>query len=364
MQPISVSQFNNYISSIIAAEDLLSNISIAGEVTCFNVRKNIAYFTIADENACLNCVCFFAPVFASLKVGMQIVVQGGANFYAKNGTLSFRVNRIEQAGKGAGYLEFLKLKEKLQAKGYFDEKNKKPIPKFAQKIGIVTSRSGAVISDICKIALRRNPFVELVLFDVAVQGTDAAREITNGIKQLDNKGLDVIIVGRGGGSEQDLMPFNDESVATAIFEASTPIISAVGHQTDITICDFVASLRAATPSEAAEIAVFDIMSLVARIKQSYYTFLNRFSLQIQLQQNKAIATFECVQDAIEQKVQQYDSQLKVYDAIIKSKNPIEILRLGYAVLDKRYDDIVVGNIVGIKTYKGELEATITKKENN
>ena len=256
----TVSQINAYIRSIFVRDFALSNICIAGEVSnCKYHTAGHIYFTLKDDGAAISCVMFASNrsgLSFRIMDGQKLEVRGQVSVYEKNGTYQLYARSARLSGQGELYERFLMLKEELKEMGMFDEMYKKPIPAYAESIGIVTSPTGAAIQDICNIAGRRNPYTRLILYPALVQGEGAKEDICRGIRKLDAMGLDVIIVGRGGGSIEDLWAFNEEDVARAIFDADTPIVSAVGHETDFTIADFVADKRAPTPSAAAELCTF------------------------------------------------------------------------------------------------------------
>ena len=252
----SVAQVNNYIKDIFEAEVMLQNICVYGEVSSFNVSNGIAYFNIKDESGLLPCVLFNASNFEHPKIGDLVLVRGGMNYWAKGGRLSFNAYSIMPYGKGMLYEKFLQLKAKLENLGYFAQERKKPIPARVRRIGVVSSPTGAVIRDIIDVTTRRNDTIDVVLYPVKVQGVGAENEIATGINFFSNYDVDVVIVARGGGSMEDLEPFNTEIVANATFNCKKPIVSAVGHETDFTIIDFVSDLRAPTPSAGAELVAW------------------------------------------------------------------------------------------------------------
>ena len=256
----SVSKVNAYIKNMFMQDFVLNKISVEGEVSnCTYANSNHIYFTIKDEGGTLSAVMFAGQrggLSFDMKRGQKVVVTGTISCYEKEGRYQLYANKIEEAGKGDLYEKYLELKEKLEDMGMFDQRYKKEIPKFVQSIGVATAQTGAVINDIQNVSYRRNPYVRIVLAPCLVQGDAAPKSIISAIKKLDKMNLDVLIVGRGGGSIEDLYCFNDEELAKTIFNAKTPIISAVGHETDFTIADFVADLRAPTPSAASEIANF------------------------------------------------------------------------------------------------------------
>ena len=251
---ISVSQVNNYIKSIFDAEFMLQNIFVYGEISSYKITNGIAYFNLKDENSLISCVLFGANNYPIFEVGDQVVVRGSVGYYVKGGKLNFNAVSIERFGVGVLYQKFLELKAELESLGYFDENRKKKIPARVKRIGVVTSETGAVIRDIIDVTTRRNDTIDIVLYPVKVQGLGAEKEIAGGIDFFSNyDNVDVVIVARGGGSLEDLQPYNTKTVAEATFNCKKPIVSAVGHETDYTILDFVSDLRAPTPSAAAEL---------------------------------------------------------------------------------------------------------------
>lgn len=257
----SVGQVNTYIKNMFAQDFLLNRISVKGEVSnCKYHTSGHIYFTLKDGAGTINAI-MFAGNRRGLKFSMQegdkVIATGSVEVYERDGKYQLYAREIELDGAGNLYLKFEALKRELEEMGMFAPEYKKTIPKYARRIGIVTAQTGAAIQDIRNIAARRNPYAQLILYPALVQGVEAVSSIVNGIHALDALGVDVIIVGRGGGSIEDLWAFNEEEVARAIFECETPVISAVGHETDTTIADYVADLRAPTPSAAAELAVFD-----------------------------------------------------------------------------------------------------------
>lgn len=265
----SVAQVNNYIKNMFAQDFMLRRISVSGEVSnCKYHTSGHIYFTIKDGGSALNAIMFAGNrkgLSFPMQNGDHVVVTGSIEVYERDGRYQIYARQIERAGLGDLYLRYEALKKELEEMGMFAQEYKKPIPRYAARIGIVTSPTGAAICDIRNISARRNPYVQLILYPALVQGEGAAESIVNGIHALDAMGLDVLIVGRGGGSIEDLWAFNEEIVARAVFECQTPVISAVGHETDTTIIDYVADRRAPTPSAAAELAVFDYEACQERI---------------------------------------------------------------------------------------------------
>lgn len=257
----SVGQVSSYIRNMFEQDYLLKRISIRGEISnCKYHTSGHIYFTLKDESASMAAVMFAGNrrnLSFTLKNGQKVVVEGQVTVYERDGKYQLYARDIRLDGMGELYRQYLLLKEELEERGMFADEYKKAIPRYALKVGIVTAPTGAAIQDIIRISRRRNPYVQLVLYPALVQGAGAAPSIVRGIRALDQLGLDCLIVGRGGGSIEDLWAFNEEMVAQAIFDCRTPVISAVGHETDVTIADFVADMRASTPSAAAELAVFE-----------------------------------------------------------------------------------------------------------
>ena len=278
---ISVSELNSYIKNKIADDEYLNNVLVKGEISNFkNHYTGHMYFTLKDENSLIKCIMFksyaqrldFMP-----KDGMKVFVVGGVSVFERDGVYQIYVKAMQEDGVGLLYKKYEELKARLEEEGYFDETHKQKIPLMPKTIGVLTSQTGSVIKDIINVSTRRNPNVNIRLFPVPVQGEGAAEKIADGIRVMnDNKLADVLILARGGGSLEDLWPFNEEIVAHAIYNSEIPIISAVGHETDFSISDFVADLRAPTPSAAAELAVPDIYE----IKQKINIYQNRLRLTL------------------------------------------------------------------------------------
>ena len=258
----SVGQINTYIRNMFTQDFVLNRVSVRGEIS--NLKYHTSghiYFTLKDASAAIACVMFAGArggLAFRMSNGQQIIVDGAVNVYERDGKYQLYATKIRQDGAGELYEKFLELKEELEEMGMFAPEYKQPIPKFVRRLGVVTAPTGAAIRDIINIATRRNPGIRIILYPAKVQGEGAAESVAAGLSALDALGVDVIIVGRGGGSIEDLWAFNEETVARAIFSCHTPVISAVGHETDTTIADFVADLRAPTPSAAAELAVADV----------------------------------------------------------------------------------------------------------
>lgn len=300
----TVSQVNTYIKNMFVQDYALSRISVKGEVSnCKYHSSGHIYFTLKDGKGTLSAVMFASQrvgLSFRLEEGQQVIVTGSVDVYERDGKYQIYAKEIKREGKGDLFLRFQQLKEELEEMGMFSPEYKQPIPRYAKVIGVVTAPTGAAIRDIMNISARRNPYVQLVLYPALVQGEQAKYSIAEGIRTLDAVGVDVMIVGRGGGLIEDLWAFNEEMVARAIFDCSTPVISAVGHETDVTIADYVADLRAPTPSAAAELAVFDYLQFQREI-EGYVSAL-RIGMERKLQQERA-------------RLEQYQFRLKLKDPV-------------------------------------------------
>lgn len=305
----SVLQINQYINNMFSQDYLLHDINVRGEVSnCKYHSTGHVYFTLKEEGAAIACVLFAGHrqgVKFRLQDGQKIIVRGSVESYIRDGKYQIYVKTATLDGEGDLYRAFELRKSKLAELGMFDEQYKRPIPKHVKRIGIVTAPTGAAVRDMISVAKRRNPYIELILFPAIVQGDAAPASITEGIKVLEQYGVELIIVGRGGGSIEDLWAFNDEMVAHAIFQCEVPVISAVGHETDFTIADFVADKRAATPSAAAELAVEDYL-VTERRMQEYLLRLNR------IMENK-ISHARARTIIARQKLQMLSPEMKVKD---------------------------------------------------
>ncbi|MDY3888925.1 MAG: exodeoxyribonuclease VII large subunit [Agathobacter sp.] len=291
----TVGWVNQYIKNMFAQDYLLHRIMVKGEVSnCKYHSSGHIYFTLKDDKGAMSAVMFAGNrrgLQFAMKDGDKVVVTGSVEVYERDGKYQIYAREIALDGEGDLYLRFEALKKELQEMGMFDAMYKKPIPKYAKRVGVVTARTGAAIQDIRNISARRNPYVQMILYPAQVQGEGAALSIVNGIRALEQMGVDTIIVGRGGGSIEDLWAFNEEIVARAIFDCSVPIISAVGHETDWTIADFVADMRAPTPSAAAELAVYEL-SLVTDTLEEYKIRLQKGLDRQVRHQRQRLANYE------------------------------------------------------------------------
>jgi len=387
---LSILQFNTFVKNILDAEEFLSNISIFGEVTNFKVSGGNAYFDLKDNSAMLSCVKFGASDL-NIKNGDLISVFGKVNFYVKTGRLNFVVSKTEAFGLGDLYKNFQLLKEKLEKEGLFRQEIKKPIPTHSHKIGVVTSETGAVIRDIINVTKKKNPYTDIVVYPSRVQGQGAEDELASGIEYFNTRDdIDVIIVARGGGSLEDLSPFNTEKIVRSIYDSKLPVISAVGHETDFSLCDFAADLRVPTPSVAAEVAVFDYYKEFENIKnlnKMIFASINKKSSELM---ENLVTISNLSTSSIKMKVVENKSKLQVIlqdlfnrtkniyvenkgklDQLIVSinkQNPLEILRKGYAIVeidDKKINlasKVNVGDEIKVKMTDGSFRAKVTSKE--
>ncbi len=330
----SVTQINSYIKNMFRQDFVLNRISVRGEVSnCKYHTSGHIYFTLKDESGTISAI-MFASQAAGLKFrlqeGQKVIVDGRIDVYERDGRYQLYANKITLDGEGDLYVRFAQLKEELEELGLFAAEYKRPIPKYATTIGIVTASTGAAIQDIINISTRRNPYVQLVLYPALVQGDNAKYSIVKGIQKLDAMHPDVIIVGRGGGSIEDLWAFNEEIVAKAIFNCETPVISAVGHETDYTIADFVADMRAPTPSAAAELAVADVGLTMERIS-AYEQTLNRLMRQMVENRRSLLETYKLKLSYLNPISQMNENRQRVLDYEEKLNDVMKML-----VVQKRH----------------------------
>lgn len=367
----SVSDINNYIKQLVSNDIILSDVSIRGEISNFKHHyTGHMYFTIKDKNSLLKCVMFRSQAVSlrfSPENGMKVIVSGYISVFERDGQYQLYASSMQPDGVGALHIAFEQLKEKLQREGLFDPENKKKIPVLPGSIGVVTSSTGAVIRDIINVTYRRNSKMKLILYPVAVQGQQAAGQIAEAIKCLnEHNKVDVIIVARGGGSLEELWAFNEEIVARSIYASNIPVISAVGHETDFTICDFVSDMRAPTPSAAAELAVPDMEVLLYKLESYNMRMKSSLAKKVttlknQLQKLNARPFFAQPYDRVNQQRQTLDnltkSMVRENQTIIKDKksqfgmlagkldalSPLKILERGYSLV-KNPQGYVVNNV--------------------
>ncbi len=286
----TVTQINRYIKNMFTQDYLLQSVTVQGEISnCTYHSSGHIYFTLKDKGGTLSCIMFAGyrkELKVTLREGQQVTVSGNIDVFERDGRYQLYAKRIEAAGEGALFEQFQRLKIRLQEKGLFEEIYKQPIPRYIKRLGVVTAPTGAAIRDIINITRRRNPFVQIILYPALVQGEGAPASIVRGIHALEEIGVDVMIVGRGGGSLEDLWGFNSEEVAQAVFDCGIPIISAVGHETDTTIIDFVSDLRAPTPSAAAELAVFDATAFLGMLEEQRLGLRRQINNRIRIERLK------------------------------------------------------------------------------
>ena len=392
--PITVTDLNKYIKNKIDGDEMLNNVLVKGEISNFkNHYTGHMYFTLKDENSLIKCVMFksytthlsFMP-----KDGMKVMVLGSVAVFERDGVYQIYAKAMKEDGLGSLYTAYEELKKKLEQEGLFSESHKKKIPFMPKTIGVLTSNTGAVIRDIINVSTRRNPGVHIRLYPVPVQGPGAAEKIAEGIKFMnENKLADVLIIGRGGGSLEDLWPFNEEIVARAIYDSELPIISAVGHETDFTIADFVADLRAPTPSAAAELAVANIED----VRETLKLYNNRYKVALKKKIELMSLSYEkCMaRPAYKNPTQKINEQYMVIDMKVKalqnsmmlklkeaktsfvketakldSLSPLKTLTRGYSIVTKQesgkviksVDDLNSGEKVNLRLSDGQKTATI------
>lgn len=382
---LSVNEVNNYLKRIIDNDFILSNLSVKGEISNLKYHSSgHIYFTLKDSSSKINCVMFKGKaMFLNFKLeeGMSVVVKGRVSVYPATGNVQIYCDEIEQEGQGKLYVMFEKLKEKLNNEGYFDEENKKTIPRYPNRIGIVTSETGAAVRDIINVSRRRNKMIDLVLYPAQVQGEGAYKDVIKGIEYFNKaNSVDVIIIGRGGGSIEELWNFNEEKLAMAIFKSKIPIISAVGHEVDYTISDFVSDMRAATPSQAAEIAVpleEEMKNNISLVKQRMDNIIQNIleiekskidSLSKMLKLNSPmIRIVNCYSEVdnlknllnrnIKVKIDSEKQKLDKYNRLLMANNPVKLIGKGYAIIEDN-DGIISSK----DKLKQEKEINITLKD--
>ena len=394
----SVGQVNRYVKNMFTQDFFLQKIYVKGEVSnCKYHTSGHIYFSLKDETGTMSCVMFAGHrrgLAFSMKDGDKVIVGGSVDVYERDGRYQLYAKEITLEGAGALYERYLALKQELEEMGMFAGEYKQPIPKFIRRLGVVTAPTGAAVQDIRNISYRRNPYLQIILYPALVQGAGAAESIVKGIRMLDGLNVDVIIVGRGGGSIEDLWAFNEEIVARAIFECRTPVISAVGHETDFTIADFVADLRAPTPSAAAELAVNDYRSVVESVSvyrqrmyramstrlDFYRSRLANFSTKFGYlspeyrlrEQRQRLADAESsLQNAMEGKLKENRHRLSLYVERFTGLSPLRKLNQGFSYVadqEKRtltsVKQVKNGDTIYISVTDGTIEAKVnsTKKE--
>lgn len=393
----TVAQVNSYIKNMFTQDFMLQKVRIRGEISnCKYHSSGHIYFTLKDAKSTISCVMFSSDrkgLPFRLSEGQQVIASGSVDVYERDGKYQLYAREIELDGIGALYEKYERLKAELAERGMFAEQYKQPIPRYVRRLGVVTAQTGAAVRDIINIASRRNPYVQIILYPAIVQGEAAVSSIINGIRAMERLQVDVVIVGRGGGSIEDLWAFNEEAVAQAVFDCSIPIISAVGHETDVTITDFVADLRAPTPSAAAELAVCDfgrleeqmaeyaytMQHLCRRTVQSYRNRLGQYGVRLKylsplntlrMKRTQAVSLEERLQAVMEKRLQESRHRLAIYAEHMKGLSPLDKLSQGYAyVADgsgrklSSVEQVDLGENIRICLKDGSLLAEVREKEN-
>lgn len=363
----TVKQVNSYIKNMFTQDFMLNRIYVKGEVSnCKYHTSGHIYFSLKDESGTIACVMFAGQrggLSFHMREGQQIIVLGSVNVYERTGSYQLYAQEIRLDGEGTLYEKYQMLKQELEEMGMFAPEYKKAIPRYAKRIGVVTAPTGAAVRDIMNISARRNPYVQLLLYPAQVQGEGAKESIVRGIRMLETKNVDVIIVGRGGGSIEDLWAFNDECVARAIFDCQVPVISAVGHETDVTIADYVADLRAPTPSAAAELAVWDYRQLQGYLDECRLRMnrsmtgtirINRLRLKeldvrlsylhprhkLQDQQQRLIELEEELRTLMRDRVKEARHRLAIQIEKLNGLSPVRKLNQGFAYVEEADGGVV------------------------
>jgi len=388
----SVGQINRYVKNMFTQDFILQKIYVKGEVSnCKYHTSGHIYFSLKDETGVLSCVMFAGHrrgLAFRMKDGDRVVVGGAVDVYERDGRYQLYAKEISLEGAGALYERFLALKTELEEMGMFAQEYKQPIPTFIHRLGVVTAPTGAAVQDIRNISLRRDPYLQIILYPALVQGEGAADSIVRGIHMLDQAEVDVIIVGRGGGSIEDLWAFNEEKVARAIFECRTPIISAVGHETDFTIADFVADLRAPTPSAAAELAVADFRQILQNIAglrdrmqkamqrraelgraqlmqyQMRFQYLNP-EAKLRDNRQRLVDLDELLRRAMKNRIAEERHMLGIYLERYRGLSPLYKLNQGYSFVSDREGNGIIstkqvhsGDLLEISVTDGVIEAEV------
>lgn len=394
MNVFSVSQVNMYVKAVLEEIPHIRNLYVSGEISNFKhyVQSGHMYFTLKDERSQLKAVMFSSDNYKLRfrpENGMKVICFGQIGVYERDGVYQMYVRDIQPKGAGDLQIAYEQLKAELEKQGLFDDSNKKPIPRYPEKIGVATSNMGAAVEDIKNVISRRYPLCEIIIAPTVVQGETASADIVKSIKLLDKLGVDTIIVGRGGGSIEDLWAFNTEAVARAVYTCKTPIISAVGHETDYTICDFVADLRAPTPSAAAEIAVPDIENELVMLQNYAGNMDMLIHHKLDVEKNKLdhitkkspLADINAVFDTLQaslalqykQLINMYcniindnDSRLEKCAATLNALSPLAVLGRGYALVKndnkvvRSITDVQNGDDIFIRLYNGSVNAKVTE----
>lgn len=394
IRALEVTELNEYIKRLLNDDPILRNIKVKGEISNFKVHSSgNVYLSLKDKNSKINCMIHRNNFDKELDLdnGKKILAEGNISSYIRDGAYQFYIRKVEIEGQGKLYMEFLKLKEKLNKEGLFNIEHKKAIPRFPKSVGVITSPTGAVIKDIINVVKRRYPKINIKLYPVLVQGERSADKLLEGIEFFnDKKNVDTIIIGRGGGSIEELWSFNEEKVARAIFDSEIPIISAVGHETDFTICDFVCDMRAPTPSAAAEIATPNLKDLIIfqnNILRTMERNINNIIIYNKQRLNSGIHRFKLfyerelfddkyVQlDRFKEKIDNLTSsiikgekeKLNIFSKGMANLNPFSVLERGYSIIEKKglvissKEELHIGDSLNIILKDGEVKCELIEK---
>lgn len=379
MNPFSITQFNEYVSKKLNGDPNLKNLPLIGEVSGVSTSGGHMYFSLKDENSVLRAVIWRSNISridtSLIKNGSKIVALGDISAYARGGNYSFSIRMVESFGEGDLAKEYNRVKKLLESEGLFSREHKKPIPRFVKRIGVITSDTGAAIEDIKKIITSKNDYADIIIFPTLVQGIGSPASIIKSIETANNysksvKCIDVLIIGRGGGSAEDLAAFNDEDVARAIFASKIPTISAVGHESDVSISDWVADARAETPTAAADMAAINTFELREQIARNEQELKKSIAYKIKMERNNIKIQREHLIHAMSDKIREMKLNIDKAVITLKENNPTNVLSKGYALVTK--NDIVVSDMSNIALDEiytivmadGSFEAKTTSKTQN
>lgn len=379
MNPFSITQFNEYVSKKLNGDPNLKNLPLIGEVSGVSTSGGHMYFSLKDENSVLRAVIWRSNISridtSLIKNGSKIVALGDISAYARGGNYSFSIRMVESFGEGDLAKEYNRVKKLLESEGLFSREHKKPIPRFVKRIGVITSDTGAAIEDIKKIITSNNDYADIIIFPTLVQGIGSPASIIKSIETANNysksvKCIDVLIIGRGGGSAEDLAAFNDEDVARAIFASKIPTISAVGHESDVSISDWVADARAETPTAAADMAAINTFELREQIARNEQELKKSIAYKIKMERNNIKIQREHLIHAMSGKIREMKLNIDKAVITLKENNPTNVLSKGYALVTK--NDIVVSDMSNIALDEiytivmadGSFEAKTTSKTQN
>lgn len=379
MNPFSITQFNEYVSKKLNGDPNLKNLPLIGEVSGVSTSGGHMYFSLKDENSVLRAVIWRSNISridtSLIKNGSKIVALGDISAYARGGNYSFSIRMVESFGEGDLAKEYNRVKKLLESEGLFSREHKKPIPRFVKRIGVITSDTGAAIEDIKKIITSKNDYADIIIFPTLVQGIGSQASIIKSIETANNysksvKRIDVLIIGRGGGSAEDLAAFNDEGVARAIFASKIPTISAVGHESDVSISDWVADARAETPTAAADMAAINTFELREQIARNEQELKKSIAYKIKMERNNIKIQREHLIHAMSGKIREMKLNIDKAVITLKENNPTNVLSKGYALVTK--NDIVVSDMSNIALDEiytivmadGSFEAKTTSETQN